>query len=155
MLHSGVRYQSTKRFTNLPCAHRSHTHGGHCRFVHGYSRSFTFVFEAQTLDEHGFVVDFSSLKPLRAWLEHMFDHTLLIADSDPQLEFFREMHRRELCDLRVLPNVGMEGTARYVYEHARALIREQTDGRAWIAEIEVRENDKNSARLSFERPPPD
>jgi 6-pyruvoyltetrahydropterin/6-carboxytetrahydropterin synthase len=142
-----MRYRSTKTFHNLPCAHRLHSHEGHCRFVHGYSRSFTFYFEAAQLDEHQFVVDFSSLKQLRAWLEHMYDHTLLIGEHDPELAFFREMHERQLCDLRVVPSVTMEGTARLVFDHVDAMIREQTDGRAWLVKVEVRENDKNSAEL--------
>ena len=142
-----MRFRSTKTFTNLPCAHRLHSHEGHCRFVHGYSRSFKFYFEASKLDEHDFVVDFSALKQLRAWLEHMYDHTLLIGEHDPDLPFFREMHVRQLCDLRVVPSVTMEGTARFVFDHVDAMIREQTDGRAWLAKVEVRENDKNSAEL--------
>lgn len=140
-----MRYRSTKRFDNLPCAHRQPKHPGHCRFVHGYSRAFKFFFEAAALDENEFVVDFSSLKDLRKWLEHMFDHTLLINEDDPERDFFEEMHRRELCALRVLPNVSMEATARYVFEHADAMLREQTAGRAWVAKVEVHENNKNSA----------
>ncbi len=142
-----MRYRSTKRFTNLPCAHRTHSHQGHCRFVHGYSRSFKFYFEASELDEHHFVVDFSSLKDLRKWLEHMFDHTLLISEDDPEREFFEEMHRRELCDLRILPAVSMEGTAKLVFEYANELVTRQTGGRAWVAKVEVHENDKNSAEI--------
>ena len=142
-----MRYRSTKRFTNLPCAHRLHSHPGHCRFVHGYSRSFKFYFEASALDEHHFVVDFSALKQLKAWLEHMYDHTLLINEDDPERAFFEQMHERGLCDLRVVPSVTMEGTARYVLERADQMIREQTGGRCWVAKIEVHENDKNSAEL--------
>ena len=56
-----MRHRSTKRFTNLPCAHRNHLADGHCRFVHGYSRSFKFYFEATHLDARGFVVDYPVL----------------------------------------------------------------------------------------------
>lgn len=140
-------YRSTKTFHNLPCAHRLHSHPGHCRFVHGYSRSVTFWFEASTLDEHGFVVDFADLEDVRAWLEHMYDHTLLIGQHDPELAFFREMHERGLCDLRVVPSVTMEGSAKLVLEHVDEMIRDKTGGRAWVAKVEVRENDKNSAEL--------
>ena len=142
---SPMRYRSTKRFDNLPCAHRQPKHAGHCRFIHGYSRAFKFYFEADALDENHFVVDFSALKDLRKWLEHMFDHTMLINEDDPERELFEELHRREVCDLRVLPNVSMEATARYVFEHADRLVREQTSGRARVVKVEVHENDKNSA----------
>jgi 6-pyruvoyltetrahydropterin/6-carboxytetrahydropterin synthase len=142
-----MRYRSTKRFTNLPCAHRLHSHPGHCRFVHGYSRSFKFYFEATHLDEHNFVVDFAALKDVKQWLDHMYDHTLLIGEHDPELAFFREMNKRELCDLRVVPSVTMEGTAQFVFDHVDELIKQKTSGRAWVAKVEVHENDKNSAEL--------
>ena len=57
-------YTCKKHFEGYPCSHRQWKHLGHCRFVHGYSRSFTFWFAAQALDDLGFVVDFSSLQPL-------------------------------------------------------------------------------------------
>lgn len=146
-----MRYRSTKRFDDLPCAHRQPGHAGHCRFIHGYSRAFKFWFEASALDDNEFVVDFSALKGLRAWLEDMFDHTMLINEDDPERALFEEMHRREICDLRVLPNVSMEATAKYVFEHADEMVREHTGGRAWVAKVEVSENRKNSAE--YERVP--
>ena len=78
--------------------------------MHG-SREFTSWFEATTLDPNNFVVDFSSLGELKQWLTHMFDHTVLINEDDPERELFEEMHRREVVDLRILPSVSMEATA--------------------------------------------
>jgi len=54
-------FTCTKTFSGYPCCHRQWRHQGHCRFVHGYSRSFSFWFRATELDDCGFVVDFSSL----------------------------------------------------------------------------------------------
>jgi 6-pyruvoyltetrahydropterin/6-carboxytetrahydropterin synthase len=31
-------------------------------------------------------MDFGGLKEFKEWLEHMFDHTLLVAEDDPQLD---------------------------------------------------------------------
>ena len=148
-----ARYQSSKSFHDLPCSHRQWRHTGHCRFIHGYSRSITFWFACDELDDKHFVVDFSDLKDLKAWLEHMFDHTMLINEDDPERATFESLHERGICDLRVMPNVGMEGTARYVFDHADAMIREKTGGRAWVVEVEARENAKNSAR--YRRDPGD
>ena len=53
-------------------------------------------------------MDFGGLKHIKAWLEDKFDHTLLINEDDPEMEFFKEMDRKGLCRLRVLPNIGME-----------------------------------------------
>ena len=58
------QFACCKSYEDFPCSHRQWRHDGHCRFVHGYSRSFTFFFIAKELDLNGFVVDFSKLKPL-------------------------------------------------------------------------------------------
>jgi 6-pyruvoyltetrahydropterin/6-carboxytetrahydropterin synthase len=134
----------TKTYRDLPCSHRAWRHQGHCRFVHGYSRAFTLHFAAIQLDDCGFVVDFSSLKPLKAWLEHMFDHTTLINADDPELATFQDLHERGIIDLRVVEHCGMEGGAELVWRKADALVREQTGGRAWCVAVEARENEKNA-----------
>ncbi len=139
------RFTLEKTYTDLPCSHRAWRHDGHCRFVHGYSRSFTFGFAARALDPCGFIVDFSSLKPLKAWLDHMFDHTLLLNADDPELDHFRAQHERGMVDLRVVPHCGMEGSAHLAWEVADALVRHQSGGRAWCFRVEARENVKNAA----------
>ena len=81
-------FRSTKTFHFLPCAHRQWRDEGHCRFVHGYDRSVHLVFECSELDDKMWVMDFGGLKPIKTWLEDLFDHTLLINEDDPELEFF-------------------------------------------------------------------
>ena len=46
--------------------------------------------------------------------------------------------------LRVLPNVSMEATAKFVAEHVGNMLDETTGGRVFIQALECRENDKNS-----------
>ena len=140
-------YESSKVFNNFPCAHRRHRHDGHCAFIHGYSRSFTFWFRSDRLTENGFVMDFGKLKPVKAWLESKFDHTLLIDESDPLLQTFIELDKKGACRLVTFESVGMEGTCTYVGDWVAKWITEQTSGRVWLHSIEVRENEKNSARL--------
>ena len=86
---SKYRYNCTKQYFNLPCAHRQHGHDGHCRFIHGYSRSFKFYFACNELDANNFVFDFGELKELKEHLEYMCDHTLLINEQDPYLEMLK------------------------------------------------------------------
>jgi len=74
-----------------------------------------------------------------------FDHTCLINADDPELALFRQLHARGILDLRVLPHVSMEGSARFVWAWADALVRAATGGRAWCYAVEARENDKNAA----------
>lgn len=138
--------QSTKRYENLPCAHRQWRHDGNCALVHGYSRSFEFIFAAETLDKCGFAVDFGQLKWLKDWLEHMFDHTLLLMPDDPLLDHFRALEAAGAADIRLMPyGVGMEGSAQMVCEYADAELRRLTKGRCWVVGVEARENSKNSA----------
>ena len=114
--------------------------------MHGYSRSFHFVFAAVTQDVCGFVVDFGDLKWLRDWLTMMFDHTLLLNADDPLMPLFKQVESAGGAIIRVLPyGVGMEGTAQYVCETADSELRRITKGRAWVVSVEARENNKNSA----------
>ena len=138
------RFSSTKTYHNLPCSHRQHGHDGHCRHVHGYNRDISFYFTCSELDENHFVVDFGKLKDLKEWLESMFDHTLLINENDPERPFFEEMHERGLCQLRLMPNVGMEASSKFVFDYADKLIREKTNNRCWVYKVETRENMNNS-----------
>jgi 6-pyruvoyltetrahydropterin/6-carboxytetrahydropterin synthase len=140
-------YRSTKRFTGFPCTHRQWRAESHCRFVHGYSREFYFEFAANKMTQEGWVVDFGGLKDVKAWLDYMFDHTFLASHDDPFLEDFKRLDKEGVIQLRVLPNAGMEGTAAYVFDHVDKMIREKTQGRAWVTKVEVRENEKNSAIL--------
>jgi 6-pyruvoyltetrahydropterin/6-carboxytetrahydropterin synthase len=138
-------FKSTKRFTGFPCTHRQWRAKSHCRFVHGYSREFYFEFEADSLTDEGWVVDFGGLKKVKEFLDYTFDHTFLVAQDDPELENFRLLDQKGVIMLRVLPNPGMEGTALYVYEEATKILESLYGKRARIIKVEVRENEKNSA----------
>lgn len=144
-MSDAARFTATKTFRNLPTCHRAWRAASHCRFVHGYSRSYSFHFACSELSPEGFVVDFGGLKQLKEWLEYWFDHTVLVAADDPALHTFQQLHDAELIDMRVMDAPTMEGSARFVFEYADALVREQTGGRAWCVAVEARENDKNGA----------
>jgi 6-pyruvoyltetrahydropterin/6-carboxytetrahydropterin synthase len=139
------KFTSSKTYRNLPCAHRQWRHKGHCAYIHGYSRQYTFYFEANEMDEHGWLVGFGDLKNLNKYLIEMYDHTMIIAEDDPELETFQELHNNRLCDLRVVPEVSLEGSARTALQKANDILLEMTKGRARCFKVEARENDKNSA----------
>ena len=90
-------------------------------------------------------MDFGQLKPVKAWLEAHFDHTLLLDADDPLLPSFRELEAAGACRLVVYDDVGMEGSARFVFDWVDEWVREATDGRVRLESVECRENDKNSA----------
>lgn len=141
------RYRSTKSFWNFPCAHRQHLHPGHCKLIHGYSRSFHFLFESTTgeLDGCGFVMDFSGFAPLKKWLDDNFDHTLLLNPDDPLLPEFRKLEELGACKIVVVPTMcSMEGTARWIHNTWAPWFKETYNGSVELIQVEVRENDKNS-----------
>lgn len=138
-------FRSTKSFYGFPCTHRQWRAESHCRFVHGYSRSFHFEFAASGLTKEMWVMDFGGLKEVKAWLDTMFDHTFLVSADDPYRETFEKLDKEGVIQMRVLPNAGMEGTAEFVFNHVNEMVRKQTQNRVRIVRVEVRENEKNSA----------
>jgi len=79
----------------------------------------------------------------------MCDHTLLINEQDPYLEMFQDMHKKGLCNLRVVDNCGAEGMARYFLDFADELVRRKSASRAWCYKVIQWENDKNSGTAEF------
>lgn len=142
-------WRSTKTYGHeegLSCCFRQWraTHS-HCRLLHGYALAFRLTFASEALDERNWCFDFGGLKPIKTWLHGMFDHTMLVAADDPELPEFERLAERGLVDLRVLPAVGCEATARHVFEHVSLFVEEATSGRVWLEEVEVREHSGNSA----------
>jgi len=139
-------FTSTKSYYNYPCAHRQYRHDGNCAKIHGYSRSFHFIFGAKTMTKEGFIVDYGDLDELKQHLDYMYDHTLVLDADDPHMDTFRELEKVGVCDIRIHPlGPGMEGTAHYLCEWADEYLRKKTKGRAWVISVEARENDKNSS----------
>jgi 6-pyruvoyltetrahydropterin/6-carboxytetrahydropterin synthase len=145
-------YRSTKTYDHnegLSCCFRQWraTHS-HCRLLHGYALAFRFVFATHELDARNWCFDFGGLKPVKAWLKETFDHTTLVAQDDPEFARFEDLARAGLIDLRVLPAVGCEATARYVFDYVVAFVHQETGGRVWIESVEVMEHGGNSAIYS-------
>ncbi len=145
------QFTCSKSYEDFPCSHRQWRHKGHCRFVHGYSRSFTLCFSAKELDPNGFVVDFSSLKPLEKRLKEQFYHTFLVNKDDPLLTYWKKLHDLEAIDLRIMENVGMEYSAKLIWKWANDFLKDKDKGRTCCFKAESRENFSN--RASFEDTP--
>ena len=140
-----LQFTCSKSYEDFPCSHRQWNHNGHCRFVHGYSRSFTFWFSAKELDENGFVVDFSSLKLIKKKLKEQFDHTFLVNNDDPLLEYWEKLHDLKALDLRIMENVGMEFSSKLIWEWANDYLHVRDKGRTCCWKTEARENKCNKA----------
>lgn len=143
-------YYSTKRFGPISTGHRQWKDDGHCRYVHGYGRTMKIVFGASSLDAKMWVVDFGGLKDFKKWLESQWDHRLLIASDDPELETFKELHKKELIDLNIMDvkkgyGPGIEASCKFVYDHLNPIIVSSSEGRCWVKSVEIWEHENNSA----------
>ena len=134
----------------------------HCRFIHGYALEVELCFESWELNDNNWVIDFGSLKPVKAFLEATFDHKLIVAQDDPALPLFMDMNQEKarggrLADVVVIPYVGCEGFASYIYERTHDILSQAAaDGNiqggaengAYLKYVTVREHGANSATFA-------
>ena len=148
------KFKSTKLFDGYSCVFRQwKAEGTHCRFLHGYGVSFRVWFEGE-LDERNWVWDFGGMKRAKgnidgmnpkAWMDYMFDHTTLVAEDDPGIGGFKTMDQLGIIQLRILPAVGAEQFAKYIFEKLNTFVQEETNGRVKVARVEFMEHSKNTA----------
>jgi len=147
-------FQSTKLFDGFSCVFRQwKAEGTHCRFLHGYGVSFRVWFEGE-LDERNWVWDFGHAKRSqykidglnpKEWMDYMFDHTTIIAEDDPFINAFKEMDRAGVAQIRIIPDVGCEKFAEYIYNKLNPWVISDSNGRVRITQVEVREHERNTA----------
>lgn len=155
-----MKYYSTKKYGNdrgLSCCFRQwrSTHS-HCSLLHGYSIGVKVVFGCATLDERNWVYDFGGLKEFKAWLEHMFDHTVVIAEDDPKRVELEKLGELGVADIRIVPAVGCERFAELAFSKLESLLekykKEATilNNTAYVHSVEVFEHEANSAIVEKE-----
>ncbi len=150
-------YVSTKRYgydSGFSIAYRQWKADSHCRFIHGYSLAFDFEFEAPTLDVRNWVCDFGGFRTLRAFLDEHFDHTLLVSQDDPELEFFQEIGRRGLAQVREVEKTGCEGLAETLFEYMNEIWLpengyDRLNTGVFCRKVHVHETPSNSAWVEF------
>lgn len=136
-----------KIYTDIPIGHAQHRHAGHCRFVHGHNWSFALTFACDELDDQGFVIDFGGIKFIARWIDENLDHAFLFAESDTEgrkmLAAFPHIFKAY-----IVKNCSAEGLAVHLFDVFDGLIREESNGRAWLKSIRVGEDSKNFAYFS-------
>lgn len=148
-----MKYVSTKEYKFLgPVAYRQWRAHSHCNLWHGYALSFKLYFEANALDAYNWVVDYGSLRPLKGLLEDWFDHKLLVAEDDPELDFHKEAEARGLCKLTIVERTGCEGLAEFVirYINEQWLPLYYPGDRVICRRVEVRETEANMAYVEWD-----
>ena len=154
------KFQSSKVFDGFSTVFRQwKAETTHCRFVHGYGISFKVYFEGE-LDERNWVWDFGGMKRAKtlidgkqpkAWMDYMFDHTVLVAEDDPMLMKLQALDHGvgkqfEGClQLRIIPATGAEKFAEYIFGKIDNFVHSETEGRVKISKVKFMEHGKNAA----------
>ena len=147
-------FKSTKLFDGYStCFRQWKAEDTHCKFLHGYAVSFRVWFEGE-LDERNWVWDFGGMKRAKTqiagmspkdYFAYLLDHTTIVAIDDPYLEQFEQMYKDGIIQLRVLPAVGCERFAEYLYSVINKFLQKETEGRVKAVKVEVYEHERNSA----------
>ena len=151
------KFQSSKVFDGFSTVFRQwKAKTTHCRFVHGYGISFKVYFEGG-LDERNWVWDFGGMKRAKTkidgkspkeWMDYMFDHTLVVAEDDPELKAFQQMDTAGVAQVRVIPATGAEKFAEYIYTKLNKFVDTETEGRVRVTKVKFMEHGKNAAYYS-------
>ena len=158
-------FVSTKVFDGFSCCFRQwKATTTHCQFLHGYGVSFKVWFEGD-LDDRNWVWDFGGMKRAKTkidgkspkeWMDYMFDHTVLVAEDDPFLPDLEKLYHRPekglqyhgILQLRVVPATGAEKFAEFIFKKLNKFVKEETNNRVRVKQVEFREHNKNSAIYS-------
>ena len=149
-----AKYQSTKIFDGFSCCFRQwKAKDTHCRFLHGYGVSFRVTFEGE-LDHRNWVWDFGGMKRAKtliddmqpkAWMDWMFDHTVIVAKDDPMLNYFRNLDDYGAIQLREVEATGAEKFAEFIFHKLNNFVKTETNDRVKVAQVEFMEHGKNTA----------
>lgn len=143
------RFVSTKEYKDLgPVAYRQwRDKGGNCYLVHGYSLSFYFEFESDTLDFRNWVVDYGGLRPLKEQLEDWFDHTLLVATDDPEREALLKLGELGIAKITEVEATGCEALSDFIYKWINSGFLQEIGfpEDVWCSKVAIRETERNMA----------
>ena len=153
---------STKIFDGFSCCFRQwKATTTHCQFLHGYGVSFKVWFEGD-LDERNWVWDFGGMKRAKTqidgmspkeWMDYMFDHTVLVAEDDPQLPYFQQANNssnlgsqnKGILQLRIIPATGAEKFSEFIFNKLNDFVHTETEGRVRVTKVKFMEHGKNAA----------
>ena len=148
------KFQSSKVFDGFSTVFRQHNaKTTHCSFLHGYGISFKVYFEGE-LDDRNWVWDFGGMKRAKtlidgkspkAWMDYMFDHTMIIAEDDPELLAFQQMDKVGVAQVRVIPATGAEKFSEYIYNKLNEFVKTETNNRVRVTKVKFMEHGKNAA----------
>ena len=150
-------FTSTKVFDGFSCCFRQwKATTTHCQYLHGYGVSFKVWFEGD-LDHRNWVWDFGGMKRAKTlidhmqpkvWMDYMFDHTVIVAEDDEYLDYFMKLEEYGVIQLRIVEATGAEKFAEFIFNKLNKFVKEETNNRVKVKQVEFREHGKNSAIYS-------
>ena len=150
-------FTSTKVFDGFSCCFRQwKATTTHCQYLHGFGVSFKVWFEGD-LDHRNWVWDFGGMKRAKtliddmqpkAWMDYMFDHTVIVAKDDEYLDYFNKLEQYGIIQLRIVEATGAEKFAEFIFNKLNKFVKEETNNRVKVKQVEFREHGKNSAIYS-------
>ena len=81
----------------------------------------------------------------KAWMDYMFDHTVVAAKDDPAVDVLEEMNERGIIQLRWVEATGAEKFAEYIYNKLNKFVLQETDSRVRVTKVKFMEHGKNAA----------
>ena len=84
----------------------------------------------------------------KAWMDYMFDHTLIVAEDDPEVEAFKQMDTAGVAQVRIIPATGAEKFSEYIYTKLNSFVKAETDNRVRVTKVKFMEHGKNAACYS-------
>jgi 6-pyruvoyltetrahydropterin/6-carboxytetrahydropterin synthase len=149
-----AKFQSSKVYDGYSTVFRQwRATNTHCSFIHGYGVSFKIYFEGE-LDEKNWVMDFGMAKRAKTlidgrqpkdYFDFIFDHTMIIAEDDPEVEAFKQMGEAGVAQVRIIPATGAEKFAEFIFNKVNPFVLEETDGRVRVTKVKFMEHGKNAA----------
>ena len=75
----------------------------------------------------------AGLDTLKQTLRNHFDHTVVVAGDDPELDTFKELDNKGIIQLRIMvEGVGVEKFAEFVFKTADTFVDEASEGRCFV-----------------------
>lgn len=140
-----IKYQSTKLYDGFSaCFRQWKAEGTHCKYLHAYELSFQLNFDRDIMDIFKKYPEFDTY--LEKWFNDTFRYKTFIAEDDPYLNKFKELNNLNIIQLTILPQVGCERFAEFIFNNINTIINHFGIDLELIS-TEVFEHEKNSALI--------
>lgn len=137
-------YKVTKKF-EFEASHRLNAlaEGHQCRNLHGHSYKVEITIGCDTLNQHGFVIDFSEINQIKKRIHDDWDHALIISKSDPGLSQLVALKGKYF----IFPygNPSAENMCHHVYNLTTEMLLKNHPTRLFKVSVKIYETSNNFA----------